>query len=80
MKDHFVKPLVLCCATIGSSIGFPQVPEVPSPLAARRRGDYIRGCKGAPDTSGLPPTPSPATSHFSDDALLPRASCSGLFF
>ena len=51
-----------------------------SPLAARRRGDYIRGCKGAPDTSGLPPTPSPATSHFSDDALLPRASYSGCFF
>ena len=56
--------MVLSCATIGSSPNFPRLPSF-SPLAARRRGNYIRGCKGASETSGLPPTPSPATSHTS---------------
>ena len=76
--SHFVKLLVLCFATIGSSIGFPQVPEVPLPLAARRRGDYIRGCKGAPDTSGLPQLrvrrqATLATTHFCPE--LPARGC-----
>ena len=48
----------------------------PSPLAKRLGSDYIPTRR----TLLVPPTPGPAISHFNDDALLPRASCLGLFF